>query len=74
MNMTIVKYLVEIGEAVITTQSSKFPTPIRWAEKLSEPGIANYLKAQVKARIMKIDRTILPFYTDVRGIIVKYLQ
>ncbi len=67
--MTVVKYLVEKGQAVITTQDE---TPISHAERKGHTNIAHYLKAQVMKMVMEIN--VLPFYTGVRGIIAKYLQ
>jgi len=73
--MKVVKCLVEICYAVITTQDTNLTTPIRSAEMNEHTNIAHYLKAQVMKIIMRIEYNIIPFYRGVRGIIiVKYLQ
>jgi len=72
--MPVVKYLVEKCQAVITTQDKDGNTPINRAEIYEYTNINHYLKAQVLKMVMGIDHNILPFYSGVRGIIVKYLQ
>jgi len=72
-HMTIVKYLVEKGHAVISTQDCKGLTPISAAKSRGRTNIAAYLKAQVMKMIMGIDRNIIPFYKGVRGIIAQYM-
>jgi len=72
--MAIVKYLVEKCEAVITAQDRLDGTPISHAEEQEHANVAEYLRAKVMKMVMGIEPNILPFYTGVRGIIVKYLQ
>jgi len=62
-DITLVKYLVEKCQAVITQIRSG-----------ANFGITDYLKTQLMKMVMGIDRTILPFYAGVRGIIIKYMQ
>ena len=76
---SVVEYLVEKCQAVIITQDKDSPTPITDAEQQDYAYIAHYLKAQLKAQVMKMTKMVmesdmLPFYKGVRGIIVKYLQ
>jgi len=76
--MTIVKFLVDKCHAVIATQDKDGQTPISDAV-MYYADIADYLTAQVKARIimkrtkMIMETNMLPFHTGVRTIIVKYL-
>jgi len=72
--INLVKYLIENGKAVITTQDSEDRTPISDAVKQGHTKIALYLKAQVLKMIMGIDLNLLPFFTGVRSIIAKYLH
>ena len=75
--MTVVKYLVEKCQAMITTQDEDGRTPISDADSHRYKNIVHYLKAQVKAQMMMrmvMESDILPFYKGVRCIIVKYLQ
>jgi len=75
--MAVVKYLVEKCQVVITTHDRKGKSPIVYAKYQGHPNVVDYLKAQVKVRRMMkmvMESNLLPFYTGVRSIIVKYLQ
>lgn len=73
-SMSVLKFLVEQCNAVITTHSKNGHTPI--SDAVWYTRIVRYLKAQLKARRMKMimESDILPFHTGVRGIIVTYMQ
>jgi len=78
-SMTDVKYLVEECQAVISMQDKAGKTPISYAKDGWYKCIVHYLKAQAKIQLMKMmkmvmESNMLPFYTGVRSIIVKYLQ
>jgi len=72
-HMLVVKYLVEKGQAVITTQDEDGNTPVSEAKDNGHTDIADYLIGKVTKKIV-MESNMLPFYLDVRGIILKYLQ
>jgi len=78
--MKVVKYLVERGHAAITTKDSIYgQTAIFYAKSRGHTDVVHYLEVlhylEVQVMIkMVMESNMLPFYTGVRGIIVKYLQ
>jgi len=72
-HVAVVQYLVEKCLADLTSQNKNGRTPLNCAEDKMYWIIAHYLKAQLIVKIV-FESNILPFYSGVRGIIVKYLQ
>jgi len=70
-----VKYLIEECHADVSTRDGDGHTRIYTAAVHMHTHIVRYLKAYVKAQVMKIvmevNMNVLPFYSDVRRIIVK---
>jgi len=77
-NISIVKYLVEKCHVRINTKASYGTTPISDANSRGYTAIAMYLEQQLVMRQqavkMVMEDGVVPFCTDVRKIIVKYLH
>jgi len=73
-DMLLVQYLIEEWQAAFTTLATNGATPISDAKRRGHTNVVQYLQLQGMKIVMGIESDILPFYTDVRNIILKYWQ
>jgi len=72
--IAVVKYLVEECEAMFSTQGKNGRTPRDVAKYWRQFHVAHYLQTRELMKVvLEIEWSILPFYNDVRKLIVQYL-